>query len=358
MKVLYVKCNGERSKEFQLKTVIYEDNGQRFVKKHALCSEAIPHLKRMKESYTNLTDSIVNPKIKAAKIIGETESSLTFEFIEGISLGERFSKALKLGNSEESKVISKYRELLKSGFKTTVFDSSTMVTSEFIKYFGDYDYSELNGELCFKGISNIDTIFSNIILTDNNIYLIDYEWVLPLNIPISYVSFRELHQENEFFKKMENHFITKVVAAQNSFYKVQGNYLKNRLNIAQQIQGISQAVVERDDQIVRLTQMVTDRDEQVVNLNQMVTDRDEQVVNLNQMATDRDEQVVNLNQMVTDRDEQVVNLNLMVTDRDEQVVNLNQALSERDHSISQILDSYSWRLTSPFRKVKLFLLNK
>ena len=133
-----MKNNSERSKEFQLKTIIYEENGQRFVKKQALCSEAIPHLKRMKESYTNLTASIVNPNIKLAKIIGETEDSLTFEFIEGISLEKRFNKALKLGNNEESKVVSEYIELLKSGFKTTIFDSSTMVTSEFIKFFGNY----------------------------------------------------------------------------------------------------------------------------------------------------------------------------------------------------------------------------
>ena len=48
MKVLYVKNGNERSKEFQLKTVIYEENGQKFVKKQALCNEAIPHLKKMK----------------------------------------------------------------------------------------------------------------------------------------------------------------------------------------------------------------------------------------------------------------------------------------------------------------------
>ena len=70
------------------------------------------------------------------------------------------------------------------------------------------------------------------------------------------------------------------------------------------------------------------------------------------------EQKVIVNQIVTDRDEQVVNLTQTVTDRDEQVINLNQALNERDHTISQILDSNSWRLTSPFRKLKLFLLNK
>jgi|SaaInlStandDraft_3_1057020.scaffolds.fasta_scaffold18175_3 O-antigen biosynthesis protein len=316
MKVLYVKCNSERSKEFQLKTVIYEDNGKRFTKKQALCREAIPHLKRMKESYTNLTASIVNPKIKVAKIIRETEDSLTFEFIEGISLTKRFKKALKLFNNEESKVISEYIELLKSGFKTTVFDSLTMVTSEFIKFFGDYDYSELNGELCFKGVSNIDIIFSNVIFTDNNIYLIDYEWILPLNIPISYISFRELHQENEFFKKMENHFITKVVAAQNSFYEVQGHYLKNRLNIAQQIQGISQAMVERD------------------------------------------EQIVNLNQMVTDRDREVVSLGQAMVERDEQIISLNQAANENRLIVRQILSSNSWRVTSPLRKVKSFFRRK
>jgi len=86
MKILYVKINSERAKKFQLKTIIYETNGQKFVKKQAMHPDAIAHLKKMKQSYVNLTKSITNKQLKLAKIIDEDHDSLTFEFIEGISL--------------------------------------------------------------------------------------------------------------------------------------------------------------------------------------------------------------------------------------------------------------------------------
>ena len=183
MKILYVKNNSERAKEFQLKTVIYEEGGQKFVKKESLRDEAIPHLKKMKESYEKLTASIVDPKIKLAKIIDESQNSLTFEFIDGISLERKFNNALKSGEAESNKIIDEYIELLSRGFKTTIFNSSTMVNDEYKKLFGDLDYSELDGKLCFDGISNIDLIFSNIIYKGSEVYLIDYEWIFNLNIP-------------------------------------------------------------------------------------------------------------------------------------------------------------------------------
>ena len=75
MKILYVKNNSERAKEFQLKTIIYEEDGKKYVKKESLPAEATPHLKRMKESYEKLSKSTLNPNIEFAKIIDEDENS-------------------------------------------------------------------------------------------------------------------------------------------------------------------------------------------------------------------------------------------------------------------------------------------
>ncbi|SFV63031.1 hypothetical protein MNB_SV-13-1731 [hydrothermal vent metagenome] len=93
MNIHYVKNNSERNKAFQLKTIIYEENGQKIIKKQALTKEAIPHLKKMKETYEKLTASIIDPKVKLAKIIAETKDSLCFEFIDGESLESKFNHA-------------------------------------------------------------------------------------------------------------------------------------------------------------------------------------------------------------------------------------------------------------------------
>jgi GT2 family glycosyltransferase len=252
MKVLYVKNSSERSAEFQLKTIIYEENGQKFVKKQALCSKAVPHLKKMKESYKDLTACIVSPNIKLAKIIGESENSLTFEFIEGTSLEKRFNNAAKLGGGELDKIIAEYKELLETGFKSTLFNSSTMITNEFIKTFGNHDYSLLDGELCFDSVSNLDLIFSNIICNGGKIYLIDYEWCSNLSVPIDYVIFRQLHQGSELYAEMEQHFINKNVADQTSFHQVHHYYLNKRLDIATHIHNQEQHIQSQEQYISNL----------------------------------------------------------------------------------------------------------
>ena len=111
MKILYVKNNSERAKAFQLKTIIYEENGQKYIKKQAITKEAIPHLKQMKTNYTKILDSIIDPNVKLAKIIDESEDSLTFEFIEGESLEKKLETTDK---KEKKKLINDYISFIKN----------------------------------------------------------------------------------------------------------------------------------------------------------------------------------------------------------------------------------------------------
>jgi len=249
MKILYVKNNSERAKEFQLKTIIYEENGQKYVKKQALNRESIPHLKKMKESYEKITASIINPKIKLAKVVDESENSLTFEFIDGVSLEKKFNDASHLGENAVFKIIEEYIEILNKGFKTTKFNSGTMVSDEYRRLFGELNFSDLDEQYCFDGISNIDLIFSNIIYKDEYIYLIDYEWAYSVHLPINYILYRPISMissiSNEIldhfsintliYHRMERHFVDKYVM-NNGFYFQKDNYIKINTSIAQYIQ--------------------------------------------------------------------------------------------------------------------------
>ena len=234
MKILYVKCNSERAKEFQLQTIIYEKDGQKFVKKTALCNEALPHLFKMYNNYANLEQSIINPKIKLAKIVEKSEKSLTFEYIEGVSYEKKYNQ---VSNDKQklNNFIDEYKLLIETSFKITNFDSM-LVDDNFRKIFGDFDYSSLDGIKCFDGISNIDMIFSNIIYNDNGIYIIDYEWVFEASLPIDYVLYRTSlsyninFKTNKLYKNIESNFIGNNVC-KISFNKYSINYYKNKLTI-------------------------------------------------------------------------------------------------------------------------------
>ncbi len=236
MKILYVKNNSERAKEFQLKTVIYEDNGSKFIKKQALCKEAIPHLKKMKETYLHLQNIILDTRLKPVKIIDETEDSLVFEYIEGISLQKKLLEAIGVNEQEVSKVVKDYIQILKKCFKTDKFKSSN-INKKFLELFGSNDYIEFDNQDCFVQYSNIDLIFSNFIYKEDSIYIIDYEWVFEVDVPIDYIIYRNLAQQgissifeyikpSKIYGKMENHFISNFISTKEGFFNYAKQYEK------------------------------------------------------------------------------------------------------------------------------------
>jgi len=257
MKVLYVKINSERARKFQLKTIVYEKDGQKFVTKQAMHCDAIPHLKKMKENYSKLTDSIINPRIKLAKIIDEKDDSLTFEFIEGISLQTQVNLAKKQNKQALDRLIENYKNLIQTGFKTTSFDTKNMVTQSFKDLLGDFDYASFDGKQCFDGISNIDLIFSNIIYKDDDIYLIDYEWVYDFNIPVEFSLFRALHEDNDLHWMMEKHFVFQEVVGQHGFLQIANNYTNKRTTLDEQEKYIQDLYVAIEDKDVHIKSQET-----------------------------------------------------------------------------------------------------
>lgn len=248
MKILYVKSNNERDKKYQLQTIVFEENGKKFVKKKALCEEAIPHLMQMKENYNTLTASIVNPNIHLAKIIKTESNSLVFEFIDGISVEQKMLEAIKSGDQKMiDGEIGSYIELLKTGFKTHSSTAQSAATPDGKQIFEDLDFTKLGDTLCFDQVSNIDLIFSNIIYRDNTVYIIDYEWVLEGSIPVNYAlfrAFRSVHDidklqtdryftdsELALFNTMEKRLIYFEIASANAFYQFRENFDKMRSNL-------------------------------------------------------------------------------------------------------------------------------
>ena len=248
MKILYVKSNNERERKYQLQTIIFEENGEKFVKKKVLCEEAIPHLMQMKENYNTLTASITDPNIYLAKIIKTEHDSLVFEFIDGISMEQKILDAIESGDQQRiDREVKSYIELLKTGFKTDSSSTQSAAISDGEQIFEDLNFTKLGDTLYFDKVSNIDLIFSNIIYQDNRVYIIDYEWVLEGSIPINYALFRAFRSiydtdalqadkyftdyELTLFNAMEKRLIYFEITSANAFYQFRENFDKTRGNL-------------------------------------------------------------------------------------------------------------------------------
>ncbi len=245
MKVIYIKNNSERNKAFQLRTTIYEEDGKRYVKKEAITPEAKQHIAHMTESYEKLSKNIIDPNFRLVPIVDKSEGSVTFEFIDGESFEDMFEKS-KDNPQALHKLFERYISILNNSFKTTTFKHTEMATEEMRKLFGEVDYSELKGTICYDGICNVDMIFSNLIEKDGIIYLIDYEWAYELNLPTEYILYRTytlLPQEYKnlldlsfsharLYHIMERHFIDSYVM-RDGFYFLKNRYMKLNTPITQ-----------------------------------------------------------------------------------------------------------------------------
>ena len=245
MNILYVKSNNQRDKRYQIQTIVYEEDGEKFVKKRALSQEAIEHISNMRENYYRLSDSIVGGDITLAKIVKEESDALTFEFVDGISMESKILQSIKDGTLSDT--VDEYMRLISDGFETIESVPDGITTHDGKRIFGNIDFASMGATLCFKDISNIDLIFSNIIYRDGVAHIIDYEWVFDGSVPLKYSlyrAFRSLHEieqidmgsyfskeELSVFETMERRFIYFEVTNGNSFYQYQDRYEKYRPNL-------------------------------------------------------------------------------------------------------------------------------
>jgi hypothetical protein len=116
-----------------------------------------------------------------------------------------------------------------------------------------------DGELCFDSISNIDLIFSNIIYRDDEIYIIDYEWVFECSLPVEYTLYRTLKYKTllkeykylEKYENLEDFFIFKYVYNK-SFHKYNFKYIKKRMILEEVVDKKEQQIQANEQQLQKL----------------------------------------------------------------------------------------------------------
>lgn len=183
-KILYCKYNQSRANPYRIKTVIYEQQGKRYVEKIPLSSEAVPHIQCFLQSFEQLKGQYVNVNYLPAE---KTNQGLRYPFVEGKTLDICLKPYLHQGE----RLFEKLNDLICSIYKTVpgcgcAFERSKTYT----EWFGKTDCTD---EPCLMP-ANLDLTFSNMIQAQNGTFLaFDYEWILSVPIPQQFIVFRALH---------------------------------------------------------------------------------------------------------------------------------------------------------------------
>ena len=177
----YVKISNNRSKQFSLCTLLYEDGG--FAEKRALYSQGYDHLEKMERN-------VCTQGILQTLPVQYREGTLRSQLLHQQSMKEILQK--RIASADSDGIWPVLEQLRSSLFSLT--EKKLGGNPEFAKVFGP----ELPGKpLHWLSRVNIDINADNLFWEDGHWNVIDNEWVFDFEVPVEYALWRMLYQLQE-----------------------------------------------------------------------------------------------------------------------------------------------------------------
>ncbi|WP_107839188.1 hypothetical protein [Metasolibacillus meyeri] len=348
MEILKIKYSIDRKEEFQIKTIIYKDNGIKIVKKEAYSQKSINHIKIINTNYKLLQNS----KMVLVKPVLE-ENSVVFSYIDGESIDSILMQYVM------NKDIDGFKEIL-SWYKSLLLQEEVVpfvVTEQFTRIFGSIP--NIDGVPAVK-TANIDLNFDNLIKHNEQVTVIDYEWVFDFLVPLNYIIYRAVISfdikyhlylsslidvdkifdylgislnEVKIYRKMESSF-RQYVGKDISIYKEK--YLKSNDSINEIINiETNRATEELNTKInevslwgKQLESNVIFKDAQIIELNEKINTISAWGTQLEQDVIFRDAQIIELNEEINKVSIWGKSLYEQVLERDRIIEELNKKIAE------------------------------
>ena len=340
----FVKLNSDRVEEFRTITTIKSDG---FVYKSALSPESNNHIINMfKESRFKLG--------KIAYLDCEyIDNSIKYKLLEEESLENRILNSILDDNKEEFyKLMENYYDALFYGS----FQSNNYADGRFLKVFKRGSNVTFH---CHEK-SNLDLIFSNIFIIDDEYVAIDYEWIFDFQIPLEYIFYRcLLHytKTNNVFKEfvsIEEIFNYFNLDSSNfglfriwdhNFMDYVFSYLPKPQRSIMSRDGFGNVDEEFEDYV----DIYLDSDE--IDENELELLKHDMVINQREIILKKINHINHLNKQINAKNKQINTLNNKIRLR-------NNALNITNRKIREYENSNSWKITSPIRKFNHLLHKK
>ncbi len=179
----YIKVSSERKERYKIFTYIYSGSEGTKVVKAPLNIFSTDHLRHMHEG----------SKYNFGKINFLESSFENNEFSYKYIEQKSFEKILIQAINDNDK--DRFFELLKKFFDALFYDSfetDEYCNDEFLKIF------KVKSDQSFHchSITNLDVIFSNLFVIDDEFVSIDYEWLFDFPVPLEYIFYRVINHHN------------------------------------------------------------------------------------------------------------------------------------------------------------------
>lgn len=182
-KIIFSKYSSERSRDFAIRTdILQNENKVRTVEKHPLYPEGVKHVQAIQRWYELLKKEYEKSGL-AVNHCEQIPDGVRLEYLVGETLQERIlTLAKQKRETEILAYVEKYLDRLTKG------DLQPFVkTEQFVMVFGEVNLPE---DVKCLPVTNIDMIFSNILLTGDTWSFIDYEWTFDFPVPLNFVLYR------------------------------------------------------------------------------------------------------------------------------------------------------------------------
>ena len=194
---VFIKYNKTRKDIFQIKTCICEQTGddgsrQRFVEKAALSLAGSAHISSFQEKYEGLTRQHKTLKV-AEPLLRDGVNAAYFPYLIGQTWAEKLGTQIQGGQLPVSALKEAMGQIYDMDDR---FRSAFVRTEAFDEAFGaglsEEELALLAQDTACQA-SNIDALFENMLLTQDGIYCLDYEWVFLFPVPERFVKYRILY---------------------------------------------------------------------------------------------------------------------------------------------------------------------
>lgn len=252
---LFIKYNRTRKERFQIKTSIVEDGRGRFVEKTALHEEGIGHIRSFEEKYRALSAQSDSLKFVKPETLADGRT-VRFDYLDGKTMAELLGEHLKTQASGGAEIlplteaVGRCMELLYSVKAESV--GTFFVTPEFMEVFNSCnELDEGSGIFALAdqscAVTNVDGLFENMLVTEDGVFAIDYEWVFTFPVPVHFVRYRTLLY---FYQKYESLMDYESAGAFLTEFGVDGEllplYQKMERGFQEYVHGENQRIYQED----------------------------------------------------------------------------------------------------------------